>query len=207
MSRISAGGLLLIAFLVLGVTVSDTTPTVDRLVAESVGGGWEAGVGDVAFVVSAVLGPVLPVVLGLGLLIAALAAHRRGDREVRGLLLRSAVLLAACRTVSLAKPLFERSRPREYPDFSFPSGHVVSVASAAFTAVVLCAWLAGRWLRAVLWWSVAAVALAALCRMVLDVHWLTDVLGASLGVVGLGLLTATGLGLLPARRGGVRSRV
>ncbi|MFC7613741.1 phosphatase PAP2 family protein [Actinokineospora soli] len=126
--------------------------------------------------------------------------------RLRGLLLRATVLLAACRAVSLAKPVFERARPREYPDFSFPSGHVVSVASVAFTLVVLCAWLAARRLRAVVWWSVAAVVLAALCRIVLDVHWLTDVLGASLGVVGLGLLTATGLGLLPARPGGVRSR-
>ncbi|GGS40795.1 MULTISPECIES: phosphatase PAP2 family protein [Actinokineospora] len=204
MTVVGAGGLLLIAFLVLGVTVADTTPTVDRIAAESLGGGWQHTAGDIAFVGSAVLGPVLPVLLGLGLLIGAWT--RRHDARLRGLLLRAAVLLAVCRTVSLAKPLFERARPREYPDFSFPSGHVVSVASVAFTVVVLCAWLAVRRLRAVVWWSVAAVAAAALCRMVLDVHWLTDVLGATLGVVGLGLLTATGLGLLPVRSRSVGSR-
>ncbi|MGW5052431.1 phosphatase PAP2 family protein [Actinokineospora sp. NPDC004072] len=204
MTLVGAGGLLLIAFLVLGMTVSDTVPTVDRVAAESLGGGWEATAGDVAFVGSAVLGPVLPVLLGLALLLGAWV--RRRDPRVRGLLLRAAVLLAVCRTISLVKPVFERARPRDYPDFSFPSGHVVSVASVAFTLVVLCAWLAARWLRAVLWWSVAAVVVAALCRMVLDVHWLTDVLGATLGVVGIGLLTAAGLGLLPVRRGGVGSR-
>lgn len=201
-----AGALLLIAFLVLGVTVSDTTPTVDRFVADSLGDGWQATTGDVAFVVSAVLGPVLPVLLGLGLLAGAALAHRRGDPVRRGLLLRATVLLAVCRAVSLVKPLFGRDRPREYPDFSFPSGHVVSVASVGFTVVVLTAWLAARRVRAVLWWSVVAVAVAALCRMVLDVHWLTDVLGATLGVVGLGLLTAIGLRLLPARPAGVGSR-
>jgi membrane-associated phospholipid phosphatase len=206
MTRVSAGALLLIAFLVLGVTVSDTTPTIDLFVADALGDGWQATIGDVTFVVSAVLGPVLPVALGLGLLVGALMAHRRGDVERRGLLLRVAVLLAACRAVSLVKPLFGRERPREYPDFSFPSGHVVSVASAGFALVVLCAWLAAHRLRAVLWWSVAAVVVAALCRMVLDVHWLTDVLGATLGVVGLGLLAATGLRLLPARPGSVVSR-
>ena len=206
MTRIGTGASLLVAFLILGVTVSDTAPGVDRLVADSLGGGWRHTAGDVAFVVSAVLGPVLPALFGLGLLIGALVAHRRGDTRLRGLLLRAAVLLAACRAVSLVKPVFERARPREYPDFSFPSGHVVSVASVGFTLVVLCAWLAARRLRAVVWWSVGAVALAAACRIVLDVHWLTDVLGASLGVVGLGLLTATGLGLLPARPRGVGSR-
>lgn len=203
---VGAGALLLIAFLVLGVTVSDTTPTVDRFVADALGDGWHAATGDVASVVSAVLGPVLPVLLGVGLLTAAAAAHRRGDPRLRGLLLRSAVLLAVCRSVSLVKPLFGRDRPRDYPDFSFPSGHVVSVASAGLTLVVLSAWLAARRARAVLCWSLAAVAVAALCRMVLDVHWLTDVLGATLGVVGVGLLTATGLRLLPARPAGVGSR-
>lgn len=203
---VGAGALLLIAFLLLGVTVSDTTPTVDRFVADTLGRDWQATAGDVASVVSAVLGPVLPVLLGVGLLVAAATAHRRGDLARRGLLLRAVVLLATCRAVSLVKPLFGRDRPRDYPDFSFPSGHVVSVASAGFTLVVLSAWLAARRVRAVLWWSVAAVALAALCRMVLDVHWLTDVLGATLGVVGLGLLTARGLRLLPARPAGVGSR-
>lgn len=207
MTRVTAGALLLIAFLVLGLTVSETTPTVDRFVADALGGGWQQTVGDITFVVSAVLGPVLPVALGLALLVGALLAHRRGDVERRGLLLRATVLLAVCRTVSLVKPLFARDRPREYPDFSFPSGHVVSVASAAFTVVVLCAWLAARRVRAVLWWSIAAVVVAALCRMVLDVHWLTDVIGATLGVVGIGLLTATGLKLLPARPRGVKSPV
>ncbi|MDQ3579431.1 MAG: phosphatase PAP2 family protein [Actinomycetota bacterium] len=195
----SLGALLLLAFLLLGVTVSDNAPAVDTLVADTLGGGWQATVGDVAFVVSAVLGPVLPVAAATALLVAALVVRRRGRPELTGLLLRAMLLLAVCRTVSLFKPFFERARPRPYPDFSFPSGHVVSVASVGFTAVVLCAWLAHRRLRAVLWASTVAVTVAALCRVILDVHWLTDVLGATLGVVGLGLLTAVGLRLLPAR--------
>ncbi|MGQ0842034.1 phosphatase PAP2 family protein [Actinokineospora sp.] len=193
---VAFGALLLVAFLLLGVTVSGPAPGVDRLVADSLGGGWRDTAGRVAFVVSAVLGPVLPVAAALALLVASFVTRRRG---LSGLLLRATLLLAVCRAVSLAKPLFERSRPREYPDFSFPSGHVVSVASVGFTAVVLTAWLARERVRAAVWWSVAAVTVAAACRIILDVHWLTDVLGATLGVVGLGLMTAVALRLLPAR--------
>ncbi|SDC60072.1 phosphatase PAP2 family protein [Actinokineospora iranica] len=200
MSRIvSFGAFLLVAFLVLGLTVSGPPSGVDRFVAESLGNGWQDTAGDVASVGSAVLGPVLPVVAALGLLVAAVVVRRRGRPELTGLLLRATLLLAVCRTVSFAKPLFERTRPRVYPDFSFPSGHVVSVASVGFTAAVLCAWLARERLRLVVALSAVAVFLAALCRVLLDVHWLTDVVGATLGVVGLGLMTAAALRLLPAR--------
>ncbi len=200
MSRLVALGALLVGlFVVLGLTVSDAAPGVDRFVADTLGGDWAGRIGDVAFAVSAVLGPVLPVVAALGLVVTALVVRVR-DPWLMGLLLRAVLLLAVCRAVSLVKPLFERERPRRYPDFSFPSGHVVSVASVAFTAVVLCLWLARERLRLVAWVAAAAVFLAALCRVLLDVHWLTDVLGATLGVVGLGLIAAVALRLLPVRR-------
>ncbi|MBC6450850.1 phosphatase PAP2 family protein [Actinokineospora xionganensis] len=188
----SLGSALLIAFVLLGLVVSGPVPEVDRFVADTAGDG--LGLRGVASVVTVVLGPILPAVVVVGLLVAAALVRPRA-----GLLLRAALLLAACRAVSLVKPVFERARPTtDYPDFSFPSGHVVSVASVGFTAVVLCAWLARERVRMAVLVSVAAVVLAALCRVILDVHWLTDLVGATLGVLGVGLLTAVALRLLPA---------
>ncbi|WP_436495616.1 phosphatase PAP2 family protein [Actinokineospora sp. HUAS TT18] len=188
--RMGAG--LVLVFVLLGIAVSGQPPTVDRFVADAVGGGPAV---QVASVVTNVLGPVLPAVAALALLVAALVVRARAS-----LFLRAIVLLAACRAVSLVKPLFERTRPTDYPDFSFPSGHVVSVASVGFTAAVLCAWLARERLRTVLLGAVLTVVIAAMCRVLLDVHWLTDVVGATLGVAGVGLLTARALRLLPAQR-------
>ncbi|CRK55656.1 hypothetical protein [Alloactinosynnema sp. L-07] len=187
---IRIGVTLVLAFVFLGLAVSGEPPGVDRFVADAMGGGPAV---DVASVVTLVLGPILPLVAALGLVIAAVAVRAR-----RGLFLRAIVLLAACRAVSLVKPLFERARPTDYPDFSFPSGHVVSVASVGFTAAVLCAWLTRDRLRMVVLGSVLTVFVAAVCRVLLDVHWLTDVLGATLGVAGVGLLAARALRLLPA---------
>ncbi|WP_018683029.1 phosphatase PAP2 family protein [Actinokineospora enzanensis] len=199
MTRLMAVGLLLLgAFFLLGAAVSGhTPPAVDEFVARHLGADWQDTTGQVANGISYVLGPVLPGVAALALVVVALLM--RGRPGLMSLLLRCVLLLAACRAVSLVKPLFDRQRPRDYPDFSFPSGHVVSVASVAFTGVVLCAWLARRYLRLVVAIAVAAVVVIALCRMLLDVHWLTDVFGGALGVVGVGLLVAPPLRLLPAR--------
>jgi membrane-associated phospholipid phosphatase len=123
----------------------------------------------------------------------------RRDAWRVNVLLRCIVLLAACRAVSLFKTVYERDRPRDYVDFSYPSGHVVSVASVAFTSVVLCVWLAPRLLRRVTVIAVVLVVLAAAFRVLLDVHWVTDVLGGTIGVTGVGLVVATALRLLPVR--------
>lgn len=201
---LGVGLLLVVAFVALGLTVSGVTPGVDRFVAESLGGGFAGDVGSVASVVSDVLGPVLPIVLGVGLLVRA--AVVRTDRDQSHLLLKAVVVLVLCRLVSFVKPLFARARPREYPDFSFPSGHVTSVAAVAFTAAVLCAWLARPRLRACVFWGGLAVLVAALCRILLDVHWLTDTVGAVVGVLGVGLLASAALGLLPPPAGEAESR-
>jgi undecaprenyl-diphosphatase len=103
-----------------------------------------------------------------------------------------------CRLTSIVfKPVFLRQRPREYPDLSYPSGHVVSVASAALVVVLLAAWLAPRLARKAAVVGAVITVLAAACRVVLGVHWVTDTVGAVLAVLGVGLVSASALRLLP----------
>jgi undecaprenyl-diphosphatase len=103
-----------------------------------------------------------------------------------------------CRVTSvLGKPLFLRTRPRSYPEFSYPSGHVVSVSSAGVAAVLLCVWLAPRLTRWVALAAAVATVVVAVTRLVLGVHWLTDTVGAVLAVLGVGFVSAAVLRLLP----------
>jgi len=190
------GIVLLAAFAGLGLIVAHQPLSLDAEIANALRGEDTRPVGQVAGVLTNVLGPVLPYVMGAVLL--ALAIRRR---EHRVLCVRLAIVLVLCRVTSLVgKPLFLRQRPRVFPDLSYPSGHVVSVASTGLVAVLLCAWLVPRALRWVVATAVAATVLAATCRIVLGVHWLTDTIGAVLAVTGVGLLSAAGLDLLPARR-------
>ncbi|WP_199430223.1 phosphatase PAP2 family protein [Qaidamihabitans albus] len=193
------GGLLLSAFVALGLVVHGAPARPDAAVAGTLEDRWRGPLGDVAAGVSAVLGPVLPVLLGVSLLVVAWLLWRRAARARAGLLLRLLLLLALCRSTSFTfKPLFERERPREYVDFAYPSGHVVSVASTGFVVVVLCLWLARRLVRRAAWAACVATALCAVSRMALGVHWLTDTVGAVLAVGGVGLLAGAALRLLPA---------
>nr|WP_042189614.1 phosphatase PAP2 family protein [Kibdelosporangium sp. MJ126-NF4]CEL18784.1 hypothetical protein [Kibdelosporangium sp. MJ126-NF4]CTQ96363.1 hypothetical protein [Kibdelosporangium sp. MJ126-NF4] len=197
------GFALLTVFLVLGYWVHDSAWPLDLAVSDVLGGFWLTPAGDVVWVVSDILGPVLPIVFFFVLVLLAIRARR--DAYTLSVLLRCMVLLAACRAVSLFKGVYERDRPRDYVDFSYPSGHVVSVASAAFTGIVLCGWLARRLLRKVIAVGVTLVVISAACRVLLDVHWVTDVLGGTLGVTGIGLLVAAALHLLPLRERRVSS--
>jgi membrane-associated phospholipid phosphatase len=187
------GAVLSVAFVVLGLSVTRQPLTLDVEVANALHGVYAEPLGRVAQAGSDVLGPVLPFVLGAALL--ALALRRR---EHVGLCVRLAVVLVLCRLTSLVfKPLFLRERPRDYPDLSYPSGHVVSVASTGFVLLLLCAWLWPRLVRRVAVAVVVAVVLCAACRVVLGVHWVTDTIGAVLAVTGVGLLSACALRLLP----------
>lgn len=198
MTRAYAWGIALVAvFILLGVWVRDSAWPLDLVVADAMWGFWQTSGGDVVWVITDILGPVLPIAMFFVMVLFAVRLRR--DAYVLNVLLRSIVLLAACRMVSLFKGVFERDRPRDYVDFSYPSGHVVSVASVAFTGIVLCGWLARRLLRRVIVLGATLVVIAAACRVLLDVHWVTDVLGGTLGVTGIGLLVAAALHLIPLR--------
>jgi undecaprenyl-diphosphatase len=195
------GAALVAAFVALGLAVDRRPFPVDVAIQTWLQGQYQRPAGRVAQVVSDVLGPVLPVVFGAVLLIAAALWWRRGDRHRAGVLLRIVVVLLACRlTSAVAKPLFDRQRPRDYPDLSYPSGHVVSAASTGFAAILLAIWLAPRLLRWIGPIAVLATALCAAARMVLGVHWFTDTLGSVLVVTGIGILVAVAVRLLPVHQ-------
>ncbi|MBB4685176.1 phosphatase PAP2 family protein [Amycolatopsis jiangsuensis] len=188
-----AGLVVFAAFLGLGLLVAHRPSQLDVEVANALRGQYQQTAGAVADVVTAVLGPVLPYVLGVVLVAVVLR-----DRTRLSLCLRLAVVLVLCRLTSLAfKPLFQRRRPRAYPDLSYPSGHVVSVAATGLVVVLLCGWLLPRLVRWAVLAAAGATVLAAACRIVLGVHWLTDTAGAVLAVLGVGLVSATALRLLP----------
>lgn len=186
-------------FIALGISVAKHPLAVDLAVTGAMQGQWRGTVGSVTNVVSDLLGVVVPAAAIIGLLVgAALAWYRGGLRREASLALRVLAVYGATRLTSwIAKPIFVRERPRVYSEFSYPSGHVVAIASTGLAAVLLCRWLAPaitRW--AALVFGLATV-VVALTRLLLGVHWLSDTVGAVLGVLGIGLLGAVVLRLLP----------
>ncbi|QRP44237.1 phosphatase PAP2 family protein [Amycolatopsis sp. FDAARGOS 1241] len=187
------GVVLLAAFVALGLLVDRQPLRLDVEVATALRGQDTRPAGLVAGVVTNVLGPVLPWVLGVVLVAFALR-----DRARLSVYARLAAVLVLCRVMSVVfKPAFLRQRPRAYPELSYPSGHVVSVAATGLVVVLLCGWAARRFVRLATFVAAAATVLAAVCRIVLGVHWVTDTVGAVLAVLGMGLVSATALRLLP----------
>lgn len=191
------GGALVAAFLLLGLWVRDSVPWIDTQVADAVGNKY---VNDrTVQTLTDILGPVVPIVAAVALAAFVILMWIQDRNREAGVLVRCLVVLLAGRALSLFKDVFQRLRPRLYPEFAFPSGHTVSVACVAFTGVLVCAWFARRALPWVIALAVAVTAVAAACRVMLGVHWLTDVLGAVIGVTGVGLLVALVLRLVPVR--------
>lgn len=192
------GGALAGLFVLLGVTVAGHPLAVDLAVAGALQGWWRGTTGAVTTVVSDTFGLVLPNVFAIVLPVAALLCWHRGRRRELAVVLRALPVLLLCRLTSvLGKPLFVRARPRAYAEFSYPSGHVVAVASMGLTVVLLCVYLAPRLARWAIVVSASITVLVAVTRLLLGVHWLTDTIGAVLGVLGVGLLGATAVRLLP----------
>lgn len=148
--------------------------------------------------VSNVLGIALPSMAAIALVLATVLRLYRGYRRDAFVLARILLVFGLCRLTSvLGKPLFVRARPRSYPEFSYPSGHVTAIASTGVAAVLLCVWFAPRLTRWAALASGLATVVVAATRLVLGVHWLTDTVGAALAVLGVGFVTAGVARLLP----------
>ncbi|WP_447006316.1 phosphatase PAP2 family protein [Saccharothrix isguenensis] len=189
------GVVLALASVVLGFTVRREVPAVDRELHQAALDLGPTFV-DAAAVVSLVLSPGLATIALLSLVLRALLS--RDPLPAKG-----AVLLAACWSTLLARHAYQRVRPVDFPKWAYPSGHVTAVTSVAFTGVVLCGWLARRYFKLAIALACTAVLITAASRVVLEMHWFTDTVGAILGVVGVGLVVAHALRLLPV---GVGSR-
>jgi membrane-associated phospholipid phosphatase len=194
-----ATGLAFLAlFIALGIAVAKHPLAVDLSVTGAFEGLWRGTVGSVTNVVSDLLGIVVPAAVMIGVLVGAILAWYRELRREAWIALRVLIVYGLARLTSwVAKPIFLRERPRLYAEFSYPSGHVVAIASTGLAVVLLCRWLAPaatRW--AALGFAIATV-VVALTRLILGVHWLSDTVGAVLGVLGSGLLGAAVLRLLP----------
>lgn len=189
MTAVLVGAVLALASLVLGLSVRREVPALDRelhLAALELGPGFTHS----ASVVSFLLSPGLATIALVSLVLRAVLA-----RDL--LVLRVAALLGVCWSTILARHGYQRLRPVEYPLWSYPSGHVTAVTAVAFTGVVLVGRLARGHLKLAVALAVTAVALTAASRVVLEMHWFTDTVGAVLAVVGVGLITAHALRLLP----------
>ncbi|GAA4658368.1 MULTISPECIES: phosphatase PAP2 family protein [Amycolatopsis] len=199
MIRVLGAGLgFLGLFVALGIAVARHPLAVDLAVTGAFQGWWRGPVGTATSVVSNLVGLVLPAAVMLGVLVGVVLAWYRGLRAEAWVAARVLVVFGVARLTSwVGKPIFLRERPREYAEFSYPSGHVVAIASAGFAVVLLCRWLAPALTRLALVVSAVATVLVALTRLVLGVHWLSDTVGAVLGVLGIGLLVAGVLRLLP----------
>jgi membrane-associated phospholipid phosphatase len=125
-------------------------------------------------------------VIVVAVLVAAVEITRTRNRWVVPFLL--VVMLGNTLLTEAIKQLVDRARPALEPVAatlgpSFPSGHT-STAAASWAAFAL---VAGRWWGPRAWPALAGIAVGiavavAASRVLLDVHWLTDVLaGLALG--------------------------
>lgn len=108
------------------------------------------------------------------------------------------VALAADTVVLIVKEVVARPRPvlsrgTLGDQYSFPSGHV-TVTAAVVVAIALT-WVHPAYRRVALLAAVGFAGLVALSRLVLGVHWFTDV------VVGAGIGTLLAVSLIGAGRG------
>src|SRR5215207_114773 len=178
LAAVLAGGVVL-AVLAVVVRSSDVLAGLDSSVAEW-GDRHATAWSHDALTLVTYLGETWTVVV-VAVAVALVEIARTRSRWVAPFLL--AVLLGDKLLTEAIKQLVDRARPALEPVAatlgpSFPSGHT-STAAAAWAAFAL---VAGRWWGRRAWPALAGTAVGiavgvALSRVLLDVHWLTDVLG------------------------------
>lgn len=184
----------IIAMVILGIVVRDRPSPLDAWALHNAQVEPGSPLSGPAETLSAV-----GVLLAAAVLIAvSLAAWR--NSAARHHLWRYPVLLSAGTGVAALQQLFQRSGPPVVAqDWTYPSGHATLATAIAITTIVLSRRTAPVWTRVVVTVEVLAVASTMTGRVALGEHYATDVLGAIVGVLGVGLVAATVLGLLPTR--------
>jgi undecaprenyl-diphosphatase len=175
---IVVGGLIL-AVLAVVVRSSDALSGIDSSVAEW-GNRHASAWSHDALTVVTYLGETVTVVV-VAIVVAGVEIARTRSRWVVPFLV--AVILGDKLLTGAIKQIVDRARPELEAVAatlgpSFPSGHT-STAAASWAAFAL---VAGRWWGRPAWPTLAGIAVGiavavALSRVLLDVHWLTDVLG------------------------------
>jgi len=142
------------------------------------------------------------VLLPIVALVAIGLALRRFPFEA-ALLAGSAI--AASLVIYVAKLGFGRARPQLwdtqwYWGSSFPSGHTLSAAAVATAACLIVARLRPQWRAWCVPLAFAWVVMVALSRLVLGVHWPTDVIAAACAGVLVAAAVNAALGALLKER-------
>jgi membrane-associated phospholipid phosphatase len=178
--RVVTGAACALAFVAIGWWVRNHLPAVDRW-------GLDSAITDAGSTATrvATIASTVGVLFGFAILaILAILAFRDRRRLVRHL-----VLLLACATPFLLQNVFRRpGPPGQAESFSYPSGHASVACAIAATSIVIAATSARRWLRRVVALQAVAVLVTMASRVALSEHYVTDVVGAALGVASIALL-------------------
>jgi membrane-associated phospholipid phosphatase len=175
--RVVTGAACALAFVAIGWWVRNHLPAIDRW-------GLDSAITDAGSTATrvATIASTIGVLFGFGVL--AILAFRDRRRLVRHL-----VLLLACATPFLLQNVFRRpGPPGQAESFSYPSGHASVACAIAATSIVIAATSARRWLRRVVALQAVAVLVTMASRVALAEHYVTDVVGAALGVASIALL-------------------
>lgn len=193
------------AVLLAGVLLDDVTPPADAWLADHAAAAPGSPLAAAATAVSGVGTLLCLAALVAGAVAATVAGRRRGGRGT-GRVARILLAVPLAASVLLLQNLFLRPGPPQQPQAgTYPSGHIAVVTAVAFAAVLVYRELGRAWHRAALAGALTATALVAASRIVLAEHWLLDAAGAIVGALGIGLLVAAALRLVPAAPAAVHS--